>query len=82
VDSKLCYDCDEEIPAARLKAKPGVIRCVSCQTKHEDNDRTEPAPNTGYNFTRLGTRACVRPSSHQDVYMRKMATRGYFQTAV
>lgn len=31
-----CEDCEEEIPAARRKARPGCTRCVDCQTTHEN----------------------------------------------
>lgn len=30
-----CEDCDEPIPAKRLKANPAATRCVECQTKYE-----------------------------------------------
>ena len=30
-----CEECDEEIPAARREAMPGVRLCVSCQEKLE-----------------------------------------------
>ncbi|MGJ8723237.1 MAG: TraR/DksA family transcriptional regulator [Roseibacillus sp.] len=30
-----CSNCQEEIPLARLQAKPSVSLCLSCQTKHE-----------------------------------------------
>ncbi|CVC02538.1 DnaK suppressor protein [Serratia marcescens] len=35
VSSSICEECDQPIPAARRAAFPGVIRCVSCQTIHE-----------------------------------------------
>ena len=28
---EFCEDCEEEIPAARRRALPGVRRCVECQ---------------------------------------------------
>lgn len=31
----LCVDCDDEIPAARRAAIPGVRRCVHCQSSAE-----------------------------------------------
>ncbi len=35
-ESRLCcIDCEEEIPAARRKAVPGVQRCIFCQEKQE-----------------------------------------------
>ena len=30
-----CVDCGVEIPPGRIKAIPGAIRCVECQTKFE-----------------------------------------------
>jgi phage/conjugal plasmid C-4 type zinc finger TraR family protein len=30
-----CVDCGGAIPSARLRAIPGVVRCVSCQREHE-----------------------------------------------
>ena len=32
---KLCIDCSEEIPEARLKLAVGTLRCVACQELHE-----------------------------------------------
>lgn len=34
-----CEDCDEEIPAARRRAVPGVRRCVTCQEEADREDR-------------------------------------------
>lgn len=31
----ICVDCDEDIPPARMKAKPGALRCISCQEDYE-----------------------------------------------
>lgn len=31
----ICQSCGEEIPAARLDAKPSVSLCVTCQEKHD-----------------------------------------------
>lgn len=31
----ICVDCDEDIPLARMKAKPGALRCISCQEDYE-----------------------------------------------
>lgn len=31
----ICIDCGEEIPAKRLEAVIGAIRCASCQTEFE-----------------------------------------------
>lgn len=33
--TKLCIECNNEIPALRLQYKPEAIRCVQCQTVHE-----------------------------------------------
>ena len=35
--SKDCVDCDVEIPIARLRAIPNVIRCAACQEKLESS---------------------------------------------
>jgi hypothetical protein len=32
---KLCIDCADEIPEARLKLAQGTMRCVHCQELHE-----------------------------------------------
>lgn len=34
-----CIDCDEPIPEERRRAKPGCLRCTTCQTEHELNNR-------------------------------------------
>lgn len=34
-DGTNCYDCDNQIPKARLDT--GAFRCIVCQTKHEHN---------------------------------------------
>ncbi|KAF0232512.1 MAG: hypothetical protein FD177_2399 [Desulfovibrionaceae bacterium] len=31
----ICVDCDELIPAARLKSVPDAVRCVECQAAWE-----------------------------------------------
>ncbi|MBP9748999.1 TraR/DksA C4-type zinc finger protein [Patescibacteria group bacterium] len=31
----ICCDCGEDIPAKRLEAVPGAIRCRSCQEEVE-----------------------------------------------
>jgi len=31
----ICADCSENIPAARLQAKPEATRCVNCQLERE-----------------------------------------------
>ncbi len=30
-----CIDCEERIPAARLRAMPFAVRCIACQGRHE-----------------------------------------------
>ncbi len=32
----VCEDCNEDIPEARLEAKPSVSLCIPCQEKHEE----------------------------------------------
>ena len=34
-----CRDCGDEIPKARVRALPGVFRCVACQTEFEKTFR-------------------------------------------
>lgn len=29
--SRICADCDQEIPPARRRALPSAVRCVECQ---------------------------------------------------
>lgn len=31
----VCADCGDDIGFGRLKAEPGALRCVACQTVHE-----------------------------------------------
>ena len=31
-----CADCDAVIPFERLKAEPWALRCVACETRHEE----------------------------------------------
>lgn len=35
-----CSDCGTDIPFDRLKAEPWALRCVSCQSTHEQRRRT------------------------------------------
>ena len=35
-----CLDCEEPIEAARLKALPCALRCISCQSKLERRQQT------------------------------------------
>ena len=34
-DYGLCADCGTEIPFDRLKAEPGALRCVACESRFE-----------------------------------------------
>ena len=31
----VCLDCDDEIPPARIEAKPDAVRCMDCQARKE-----------------------------------------------
>lgn len=33
--ARLCLDCGEQIDRARLRAVPGAVRCVECQSQWE-----------------------------------------------
>ena len=35
-----CEECGADIPDARRKAMPGVRLCVSCQSAHEERQKT------------------------------------------
>lgn len=37
--TRYCIDCGEEIPAERLKAVPGTVRCLHCQNEYERRTR-------------------------------------------
>lgn len=37
VTKRKCRGCGEPIPAKRLKANPGAIRCIGCQEEVEKN---------------------------------------------
>ena len=37
-DSK-CRECEEEISPTRLKALPGAVRCIDCETRREEAAR-------------------------------------------
>jgi DnaK suppressor protein len=39
VDFGLCGDCGAEIPFDRLKVEPYALRCVRCETRHEQEQR-------------------------------------------
>ncbi len=36
---RVCLDCEERLPAKRLKASPNAVRCVECQDLHEKRQR-------------------------------------------
>ncbi len=38
----ICTDCGDDIPMARLRAYPGAIRCITCQSIYE---RTHSHPS-------------------------------------
>lgn len=37
---RICIDCDEPIPAARLAVHPSAVRCIECEEINEYRDRT------------------------------------------
>ena len=37
----ICVECEQDIPAARLKALPFAVRCVECQARAEDAEAGE-----------------------------------------
>ena len=39
-DYGVCSDCGTEIPFDRLKIEPHALRCVGCETTHEQPKRT------------------------------------------
>jgi DnaK suppressor protein len=41
----VCVSCSDDIPFARLKAYPGAVRCVTCQSVHE-RTHTHPGEPT------------------------------------
>jgi RNA polymerase-binding protein DksA len=42
----ICSDCDETIEQARLMANPIAKRCLSCQSKHEEDfDERDSTPS-------------------------------------
>lgn len=41
-----CLDCGQNIPLARLQAKPEAVRCVQCQSTHEHRAPTAFRLNT------------------------------------
>jgi DnaK suppressor protein len=41
----ICADCGSDIAFERLKASPGAMRCIECQTRHEKTYGGEPKPS-------------------------------------
>jgi len=41
----VCADCGSDIGFERLKAFPGAMRCIQCQTRHEKTYGGEPKPS-------------------------------------
>jgi RNA polymerase-binding protein DksA len=39
-----CADCGDDIPVERLRAYPGALRCVTCQSIHEKTYTHPPEP--------------------------------------
>lgn len=35
----VCLDCEDPLPAARLRAKPDAVRCIECQERFETRQR-------------------------------------------
>jgi len=40
-----CADCGDDIPVARLRAYPGAVRCISCQSVYERTHRHPAEPS-------------------------------------
>jgi len=38
-DEVICVDCDDVVPAERVKAAPHCVRCITCQEIHEKGAR-------------------------------------------
>lgn len=38
--TRFCSDCDKQIPEARILAIPGALRCIHCQEKHDNDERS------------------------------------------
>lgn len=48
-DNAYCIDCSAQIPEARLKAVPGALRCIACQTNFEThNDIKQKASENSF----------------------------------
>jgi len=39
-----CEDCGDDIPFERLRAYPGAVRCITCQSMHEKTYTRPPEP--------------------------------------
>ena len=50
--ARLCVDCGDVIPLARIKAAPTVFRCIKCQSAFEHTHDTRPRINEGIAGTR------------------------------
>ncbi len=50
--SRLCADCGDTIPAARLQVSPNASRCVKCQSKYERGHDTRRKVDEGPAGTR------------------------------
>lgn len=46
-DYGVCEECGEDIPAARLKARPMTTLCVECQARAEQSPGGRPALDDG-----------------------------------
>ena len=40
----VCIDCGDDIPVARLRAYPGAVRCIACQSIYERTHSHPPEP--------------------------------------
>lgn len=40
----ICAECDDDIPIARLRAYPGAMRCITCQSVYERTHSHSPEP--------------------------------------
>jgi DnaK suppressor protein len=41
--NRYCLTCGDEIPALRIKYLPNAVRCVSCESKRENQQRIASA---------------------------------------
>lgn len=40
----VCADCSQDIGFERLRANPGAVRCIRCQTQFEKTHASQPRP--------------------------------------